>query len=155
LSYHLNAGQNHDIKIADRAFKNGHSSTFLGMTMTNQNLKQEAIKRRLYSGNASYHSVQNLLSSHLLSKNVNIKICETIILFVILYGCETWSLTSREEHRLDLSENRVLRRIFGPKRDEVTGGWRRLHNRHKENDQVKEGEIGRVCSMNEREGKCI
>jgi hypothetical protein len=88
----------------------------------------EEIKSRLNSGNACYHAVQNLLSSRLLSRNVNIKIHKTIILFVVLYGCETWSLTSREEHRLRVSENRVLRRIFGPKRDEVTGGWRKLHN---------------------------
>jgi hypothetical protein len=59
---------------------------------------------------------------------VKIKIYKTIILPVVLYGCETWSLTLREEHRLRIFENRVLRRIFGPKRDEVTGGWRKLHN---------------------------
>jgi hypothetical protein len=59
---------------------------------------------------------------------VKIKIYKAIILHVVLYGCETWSLTLREEHRLRLFENRVLRRIFGPKRDEVTGGWRKLHN---------------------------
>jgi hypothetical protein len=78
---------------------------------------------RLKSGNACYHSVQSLLSSSLLSKNLKIKIYRTIILPVVLYGCETWSLTLREERRL-----RVLRRIFGPRRDEVTGEWRRLHN---------------------------
>jgi hypothetical protein len=59
-----------------------------------------------------------------LSENVKTKIYKTIILSVVLYGCETWSLTLREEH----FENRVLRRIFGPKRDEVTGSWRKLHN---------------------------
>jgi hypothetical protein len=59
---------------------------------------------------------------------VKIKRYKTIILPVVLYGCETWSLTLREEHRLRVFENRVLKRIFGPKRDEVTGGWRRLHN---------------------------
>jgi hypothetical protein len=64
----------------------------------------------------------------LLSKNVKIKIHRTIILLVVLYGCETWSLTLREECRLRVFENGVLRRIFGPKRDEVTGEWRRLHN---------------------------
>jgi hypothetical protein len=63
----------------------------------------------------------------LLSKNTNIKIYRSIILFV-LYGCETWSVTLREEHRLRVFENRVLRGMFGPKRDEVTGEWRRLHN---------------------------
>jgi hypothetical protein len=66
------------------------------------------------------------LSSRLLSKNLKIGIYKTIILTVVLYGCETWSLTLREEHRLRVLENRVLR-IFGPKRDEVTGEWRKLH----------------------------
>jgi hypothetical protein len=72
--------------------------------------------------------VQNILSSRLLSKNIKIRVYITIILPVILYGCETWSLTLREQQRLRVFENRVLRRIFGPKRDEVTGEWRRLHN---------------------------
>ena len=71
--------------------------------------------------------MQNILSSSLLLKNLKIKIYRTIILPVVLYGCETWSLTSRE-HRLRVFENRVLRRIFGPKRNEVTGEWRKLHN---------------------------
>jgi hypothetical protein len=68
------------------------------------------------------------LSSRLLSRNVKVKIYKTIILPVVLYGYETWSLTVREEHRLSVFENRVLRRIFGPKRDEVTREWRKLHN---------------------------
>jgi hypothetical protein len=72
--------------------------------------------------------VQNLLSSRLLSKNFKIKIYRIIILPVVLYGCETWSLTLREERSLRVFENRVLRRVFGPKRDEVTGEWRKLHN---------------------------
>jgi hypothetical protein len=63
-----------------------------------------------------------------LPKNLNIRICNTIILPVVLYGCETWSLTLREEHRMKVFENKVLRRIFGPKRDEVTRGWRKLHS---------------------------
>jgi hypothetical protein len=73
-------------------------------------------------------TVKSLLSSHLLSRNVKIKVYKTIILLVVLYGCETWYLTLREEHRLRVFENRVLRRIFGTKRDEVTGEWRKLHN---------------------------
>jgi hypothetical protein len=81
------------------------------------------------SGNACYHSVQNLLCFHLLSENVKIRIYNTIILPVVLYTCKTWSLTLREERRLRVFENRVLRRIFGPKRDKVTGGWRKLHNK--------------------------
>ena len=73
--------------------------------------------------------MQNLLSSRLLSKNLKIKIYRTIILPVVLYGCETWSFTLREERKLRVFENMVLRRIFGPRRDEVTGKWRRLHNK--------------------------
>jgi hypothetical protein len=100
----------------------------LGTTVTNQNSIQEEIKMRLNYGNACYHSVQNLLLSHLLSNNVNVRIYKTIILPVVLYGWETWSLTVREEHKRRVFENRVLRRIFGPKSDGVTGGWRKLHD---------------------------
>jgi len=100
----------------------------LGTTIRNQNSIQEEIKSRLKLGNACYYSVQNLLSSRLLSKNLKIKIYRTTILPVVLYGCKTWSLTLREERRLRVFENRVLMRIFGPKRDEVRGEWRKLHN---------------------------
>ena len=72
--------------------------------------------------------MQNLLSSSLLYKNLNIKIYRTMILPVVLYGCETWSLTLRKEHRLRVFENRVLRRMFGPKRDGVKEEGRKLHN---------------------------
>ena len=72
--------------------------------------------------------MQNVLSSSLLSKNFKIKIYRTIILPVVVYGCETWLLTLREERRLTVFENRVLRRIFGPGRDVVTVDWRKLHN---------------------------
>jgi hypothetical protein len=82
---------------------------------------QEQIKSRLNSGNAWYHSVQSLLSSLLLSRNIKAKIYRTMIQPIVLYGCETWFLTLKEQHRLRVFENRVLRRIFGPKRDEVTG----------------------------------
>jgi hypothetical protein len=91
--------------------------------VANQNLIQEEIKRRLNYDNACYHSVQNLLSFRLLSKNLKIRIYKTIILPVVLYGREIWSLTVREEHRLRVFEDRVLRRIFGPKRDEMIGEW--------------------------------
>jgi hypothetical protein len=116
LSHHQNAGQNHDIKIANRSFKNVVQSKYLLMTVINQNFIQEEIKRRLNSGNACYHSVQNLLSSCLLSKNVKTGIYETITLPVVLYGCESWSLTLREEHRLKVSKNRVLRSIWTEER---------------------------------------
>ena len=97
-------------------------------TLTNQNSIQEEIKSRLKLSNACYYSVQNLFSSSLLSKNLKIKIHRTIILLVVLYGCEAWSPTLREERRLEVFENRTLRRIFGPKRDEITRKWRKLHN---------------------------
>jgi hypothetical protein len=123
LSCQQNAGQNHDIKIVDRCFENVAQFRYFGTTVTNQNLLQEKIKRRFNTGNACYHSVQNLFS-RLLSKNIKIRIYEIIMLPVVLYGCETWSLTLREEHILMVFENRVLRRIFRPKRHEVTGDWR-------------------------------
>jgi hypothetical protein len=94
---------------------------YLGTTLTNQNSIQEEIKSRLKLGNACYYSVQNILSSRLLSKNFKIKIYRNIILPVVLYGCEAWSVTLREERRLRVFENRVLRRVFGPKRDKGTG----------------------------------
>jgi hypothetical protein len=87
----------------------------------------DEIKSRLNSGNACYYSVQNLLSSRLILKNLKIKIYKIVILPVVLYGCETLSLTLGEEHRLRVFENRVLRRIFGPEREE-DGSWRKLHN---------------------------
>jgi hypothetical protein len=92
------------------------------MWLVNQNDIHDKIKSRLNSGNACYYSVQNLIS-----KNLKIKMYKTVILLFVLYGCETWSLTLREEHRLGVSENRVLRRIFGPKREE-DGLWRKMHN---------------------------
>ena len=95
------------------------------------------------SGNACYHSVQNLLSSRLLSKNLKIKIRRTIILPVVLYGCEAWSLTLREERKLRVFENMVLKKIFGLRRDEVTGEWRRLHNEEL-NDLYSSSNIVRV-----------
>jgi hypothetical protein len=81
----------------------------------NENCTHEEIKFRLNSGNACYHPVQNVLSSHPLSKTLKIKIHRTIILPAVLYGCETWSLTLREEYRSRVFENRVLKRISGPR----------------------------------------
>jgi hypothetical protein len=89
-------------------------------------LIQEEIKRRLNSGNACYLVPEPFVLSPAV-KNVKVRIYRTIILPVVLYGCETLSLTVREEHKLKVFENRVLRRIFGPKRDGVTEGRRKLH----------------------------
>ena len=101
---------------------------YLGTTLTNQNSIQKEIKSRLKSVNACFYSVQNLLSSSSLSKNVKIKLQRTIILPVVLNGCETWSITLRKKLRLRLFENRVWRKIFVPHRNEVTSEWRKLRN---------------------------
>jgi hypothetical protein len=119
-------------------------------TLTDQNCIHEEIKSRLNSGNACYHSVQSVLSSRLLSRNVKVKIYKNIILPVVLYGCETWSLTLREEHRLRVFEIMVLRRIFGPKRDEVPGEWRKLHNEELHNLYSSPGIIRQVKSRRMR-----
>ena len=84
-----------------------------------------------------------ILSSRLLSKNLKFKIYRTIILPVVLYGCETWSLTLREKRKLKVYENMVLRRIFGPRRDEITGERRRLH-KEELNDLYSSPNIVRV-----------
>ena len=117
------------MRIDNSTFERVEDVKYLGTILTNQNSIVEEIKSRLRSGNACYHSVQNLLSSRVLSKNLKIKIYGTIILPVVLYGCETWSLTLREERKLRVFENMVLRRIFGRGREEVTCEWRRLHNK--------------------------
>ena len=101
---------------------------YLGTTLKNQNSIHEEIKSRMKSGNACCHSAQNLLSSSLLSKNMKVNIYRTVILPVVLYGSETWSLTLRKERRLRVFENRVQRGIFGPRRNEGTREWRKLHN---------------------------
>jgi hypothetical protein len=98
---------------------------YFGTTLTNQPDIHDVVKRRLNSRNACYHSVQNLLSSRLslsppphTHTKLKIKIYETVILPVLVHGCETWSLTLREECRLRVFENRVLKKIFGPNREE-------------------------------------
>jgi len=98
---------------------------YLGPNLKNQNSIQEEIKNRFKSWNACYNSVQNLLSTTLLSKNLKTKIYRTVILPFVLYGCKTWSLTLREVRRLRVFENMVLRRICGSKRDEVRGEWKK------------------------------
>ena len=109
------------MRTDNRSFESLEQYKYLGKSLTNQNSIREEIKSRLKSGNACCCLLQNLLSSCLLSKNIKIKIYRTIILPVVLYGCETWSFTLREERRLRVFENMVLRRIFGSRKDEVTG----------------------------------
>jgi len=110
--------------VSDR-FERVEEFKYLGTATTNQNSIQEEIKSRLKSGNAYYYSVQNLLPSSLLSKNLKIKTYRTIILPVVLYGCETWSLTWRDSSLL--FEDKVLMRKFGPKTGEGTRERRKLH----------------------------
>jgi len=100
ISRDQNAGRIHSMKTGNSSTERVEEFKYLGTTLTNQNSIQEEIKSRLKLGNAGYYSVQNLLSSRLLSKKLKIKIYRTIILSVVLYGCETWSLTLREERRL-------------------------------------------------------
>jgi len=129
MSGDQNAGRNHSVRINNSTFERVEEFKYLGTTLTHRNSIAEEIKSRLKSGNTCYHSVHNLLSSRLLSKNLKVKIYRTIILPVLLYGFETWSLTLREERKLRVFENMVLRRIFGPRRDGVTGEWRNCISR--------------------------
>jgi hypothetical protein len=91
FSHSQKIGKKRRIKIANRSFEDVRKFKYLGTTLTDQNCMHEEIQSRLNSGNACYHSVQNLLSSHLQSRNLEVKIYKTIILPVVLYGCETWS----------------------------------------------------------------
>jgi len=109
------------MKIVNSSIERVEEFKYLGTTLKHQNSIQEEIKSRLKLGNACYYLVQNLLSTRLLFKNLKIKLYRTIILPLVLYGCETWSLTLGVERRMRVFENRVLRRVFEPKRDKVTG----------------------------------
>jgi len=129
MSRDQNVGPSHSIKIDNSSFEGVEQLQYSGTNLTNHNSFQEEINSRLKSGNACCHAVQNLLSSSFaIQKFKDYKVYRTIILPVVLYGCETWSLTLSEERRLRVYEYRVLRRIFGPKRDEVTEEWRKPHN---------------------------
>ena len=122
----------------------------------NQKAINDKIKSRLESESVCCLSVQNLLSSSLLSKNIKIKTYRNII-FPVLYGCETWSLTLRKERWVKVCENRVLRRVFEPKRDEVTGEWRKLDEEelYHSDDQNKKNDICGACSTYGGHKKCV
>ncbi|KAJ4435515.1 hypothetical protein ANN_18131 [Periplaneta americana] len=113
MSRDENIIRNGNIKIENLSFEEVEKFKYLGATVTNINDTREEIKHRINMGNACYYSVEKLLSSSLLSKNLKVRIYKTVIISVVLYGCETWTLTLREEHRLRVFENKVLRKIFG------------------------------------------
>jgi hypothetical protein len=121
VSPYQNEGQNWDMKIASRSLENVAQFKYLGTRVTRQNLIQGEMKRRLHFGNACYHSVQNLLSSRLLSKNVEIGTYKMTILPVILYVCDTLSLTVGEEHKLRLFENRFCEKNIWAKEESSYG----------------------------------
>ncbi|KAJ4438379.1 hypothetical protein ANN_14324 [Periplaneta americana] len=128
MSRDENIVRNGNIKTGNLSFEEVEKFKYHEATVTNINETREKIKHRINMGNACYYSVEKLLSSSLLSKNLKVRIYKTVILSVVLCGCKTWTLTLREEHRLRVFENKVLRKIFGARRDEVTGEWRKLHN---------------------------
>jgi hypothetical protein len=121
MSRDLIAGQNHNIKSDNKSSERLKPFECFGTTLTDQNSVQNEIMSKLKTENACYHSVQNHLPSRLIKKNIKIMIYSNIILPLVLYGCETRPLTMREEEKQKVFENRVLRRIFGAKRDKVTG----------------------------------
>ncbi|KAJ4451247.1 hypothetical protein ANN_02708 [Periplaneta americana] len=123
-----NIVRNGNIKIGNLSFEEAEKFKYLGATVTNINDTREEIKHRIIMGNACYYSIEKLLSSSLLSKNLKVRIYKTVILPVVLYGCETWTLTLREEQRLRVFENKIFGKIFGANGNEVTGEWRKLHN---------------------------
>ena len=123
-----NIVQNQNIVIENLSFEKVEKFKYLGVTVTNTNDIHEEIKRRINLGNECYYSLEKILSSHLLYKKLKVTTYKSTILPIVLYGCETLSLTFREEHKLKVFENTVLRKIFVAKRDEITGEWRKLHN---------------------------
>ena len=113
MSQDQHAGQNHNVKMHTKSFERVESCKYFGTRVTHQNSSHYKFKSRLKSGNACYHSVQDLLSFILLSKNIQIQTNRTVILPVVLYKGEAWLLTLREKHGLKVFENRMLRRNSG------------------------------------------
>ena len=123
MSQNQHAVQDQNIYVGNKSFERLEHFSYLVTSLTNQNSFHEEIKCRLQSRNTCYYLVQNLSSFSLLSKNIKVQLYGTIILPFILYGCDTWSPTVSEEHRLSVFRNGVLRKVFGPTRDKVMGEW--------------------------------
>ena len=128
MSRDQNAGRNNNVKVHNKSVEMVEYFRYSGTTITTQNSIQQEIKCILKTENACWHAVQNLLSSSLLFKNIQIKIHRTTIYPLVFYGWKTWSLTLREELRYRVFQNSVLSSIFGPKRNEATREWRKLHD---------------------------
>jgi len=116
------------LPIANKSFERVERFSYWRKTLTNPNFIHEEVKSRLKSGSGCCLSVQNLWPSSLFSTIIKLQIYRIITLPVVLYGCETWSLKLRVEHSPRVFANRVMRKVFEPKRDEVAGDWRRLHS---------------------------
>ena len=141
MSHEQNSGWNPNIMTANKSFENVAKFKYLGITPINQNRIHEEIKCRSNSRDACYHSIRNLSSSNLLSKKTKTKTFRITTLPLVLHGCETWSLTLREEHKLGLFKNRILP---GPKTEGVAGEWRRLHKKELYEEKEITGNRGKL-----------
>ena len=132
-----------ELNVANFKFAQVNEFKYLGTIVTDKNETKTEIQKRLHSGNACFYATNKLLKSRLLSRKTKIRIYKTIILPVVLYGCETWPLTRAQENRFRVFENKVLRKIFGTKKDEVGWEYRKLHN-HELEELYKSPSIVRI-----------
>jgi hypothetical protein len=149
MSRDQNAGQNGNIQIGNKSFETVEQCNYLETIITNRNSIHEEIKSRPKSGNSCCHSEQNLLPSSLLSKNIQIKIYRTIILPGVLYVCETWSLTLREESRQKVLENRAKEGRCNRGAEKTTSRETLcfvLHDKYYSGDKIEMNERGGACS---------
>jgi hypothetical protein len=128
MSRDQNTGQRHKVKTNNSSIERVEELKYLATTLTNQYSIQEEIKSRLKLGTACYWSVAESSVFQLVVQGFKDQDIQNYNFTVVLYGCETWSLTLREKRRLRVFKNRVLKRVFGSTRDEVTGKWKKLHN---------------------------